>query len=438
VTLKITRDTQFIRADRLGVTDGAEQGLAPPEYLDINVVASAGIALVRGRLPGNQKVNAEEPWTVSVAELTFPFAEVRKKLSDFRSDNDAYLNAIDSADLCRRLSEYGPVRDWTGHAGLVDESCERAWSDVSAGSSLRALAVAGRVLFDEIFKPGSNLRAWIAKLPPGARLSVQWFEAGVADVPWGLMYALPASAAPEASGFLGLRYRLTTQSDRPPKVIDIALGAPDHAATAWCLFWGDEEATAPVARWHQQHWTAAPNRRFVPLADDDRSPKQALLELLGSNPLPAVLYFFCHHSTSTDRGPLLLFGDTPDSENVLTLMDLVSSSETTPPLVFANACGTGAETALVAAPIKRHFVLHGTGGFLGTEGRVPPLMASHFACAFYAFLVGTTPGGCLSAGEAVSQARMFLWAHYRNVGGLFYAYANEPALKMVDAQANAP
>jgi hypothetical protein len=31
----------------------------------------------------------------------------------------------------------------------------------------------------------------------------------------------------------------------------------------------------------------------------------------------------------------------------------------------------------------------------------------------------------MAAGEAVTQARLFLWTHYRNIGGLFYSHVNQ-------------
>ena len=31
----------------------------------------------------------------------------------------------------------------------------------------------------------------------------------------------------------------------------------------------------------------------------------------------------------------------------------------------------------------------------------------------------------MAAGEAVTQTRLFLWTHYRNIGGLLYAYVNQ-------------
>jgi hypothetical protein len=30
----------------------------------------------------------------------------------------------------------------------------------------------------------------------------------------------------------------------------------------------------------------------------------------------------------------------------------------------------------------------------------------------------------MAAGEAAAQTRLFLWTHYRNIGGLFYTYVN--------------
>ena len=36
------------------------------------------------------------------------------------------------------------------------------------------------------------------------------------------------------------------------------------------------------------------------------------------------------------------------------------------------------------------------------------------------------------AGEAVAQTRHFLWRHYRNLGGILYAYLNQYELYIAD------
>jgi hypothetical protein len=40
----------------------------------------------------------------------------------------------------------------------------------------------------------------------------------------------------------------------------------------------------------------------------------------------------------------------------------------------------------------------------------------------------------IAAGEAVCQARLFLWTQYRNMGGLFYTYVNQYELFMVQPE----
>jgi hypothetical protein len=36
----------------------------------------------------------------------------------------------------------------------------------------------------------------------------------------------------------------------------------------------------------------------------------------------------------------------------------------------------------------------------------------------------------MAAGEALTQARLFLWTRYRNIGGLFYTYVHQYELFM--------
>jgi hypothetical protein len=62
-------------------------------------------------------------------------------------------------------------------------------------------------------------------------------------------------------------------------------------------------------------------------------------------------------------------------------------------------------------------------------------MGARFAETFFHFFYGGAGGegsAPIAAGEAVAQARMFLWNHYRNIGGLFYTYVNRMKIYMAD------
>jgi hypothetical protein len=100
-------------------------------------------------------------------------------------------------------------------------------------------------------------------------------------------------------------------------------------------------------------------------------------------------------------------------------------------LIFANACATSGEDAFHAHPIKQYMFNHGAAAYLGTEAQVPVTMASRFATAFLHIFEEHQEGQALTAGEAVSQARLLLWNRYRNIGGLFYSFVNEYSLRRI-------
>jgi hypothetical protein len=57
-------------------------------------------------------------------------------------------------------------------------------------------------------------------------------------------------------------------------------------------------------------------------------------------------------------------------------------------------------------------------------------MASRFASVFFHFFFRRIDPHPMAAGEAVSQTRLFLWSHYRNLGGLLYTQINQYELYM--------
>jgi hypothetical protein len=101
------------------------------------------------------------------------------------------------------------------------------------------------------------------------------------------------------------------------------------------------------------------------------------------------------------------------------------------PLVFANACTTGAAGAYMTNQLEESFFQRGCRAFLGTETKVPIAFASRFAAAFFHFFSLRVPEP-LAAGEAMALARLFLWCHYRNLGGILYSYVNQYELFMAD------
>jgi hypothetical protein len=67
----------------------------------------------------------------------------------------------------------------------------------------------------------------------------------------------------------------------------------------------------------------------------------------------------------------------------------------------------------------------GCRAYIGTETKVPIVFGSRFANIFFRFFYRVLDSAPMAGGEAVTQTRLFLWTHYRNIGGLFYAYVNQ-------------
>ena len=61
---------------------------------------------------------------------------------------------------------------------------------------------------------------------------------------------------------------------------------------------------------------------------------------------------------------------------------------------------------------------------------MPIKLASRFASVFFHFFYRVVDPKPIAAGEAVSQTRLFLWSHYRNIGGILYTYIDQFNLYM--------
>jgi hypothetical protein len=168
-----------------------------------------------------------------------------------------------------------------------------------------------------------------------------------------------------------------------------------------------------------------PNQIFVP-----QTPQNAKIELLKllNDPQPSptsVLYMFCQCNTGAGNNPILRFGSTNDPANVITQLDFGTASLADRPLVFANACTTVAADPYMANELEEAFFDRDCRAFVGTETKVPIVFASRFAEIFFQFFYRLLDESPMAGGEALAQTRLFLWTHYRNIGGLFYSYVNQ-------------
>ena len=128
---------------------------------------------------------------------------------------------------------------------------------------------------------------------------------------------------------------------------------------------------------------------------------------------------------------MLRFGTDLSGQDDVRRHDLPQRPLADGPLVFANACTTAAAGPYMTNLLEESFFQRGCRAFLGTETKVPIAFASRFAAAFFHFFALRVPEP-LAADKAMALAQLFLWCHYRNLGGILYSYVNQYELFMAD------
>jgi hypothetical protein len=413
----------------------AHEWMTPPGTLS---VSTGGVdAIVKGTLvmqggEGPRRVeHVEAPigWDGADPRAAGTIEQLRNAAEAVRTQCETYLNDIDPSDLAARLRAFTPEYDWGHTADDADNAHKQAWTATADSQELFDVAFYGHQLYNIFFPHGSKLRTWLDALVPGHRIDITWFErsgpAWRTHVPWVLMYQLePIAGIPvDPMYFLGLRFRLgyVTRPHQGTK----GLGAPDRAYQMSLFYWGSgaNDRIAVEALWQRQVFQTRRQQVFFP-ADVESPSKSEIVGALsapGQSPL-AVLYLYCTCSVGKGNEPVLQFGATSAATDVVRQAELGSSQLVDRPLVFANACSTVAAAPYFTNELAMTFFDRGCRAFLGTEVRVPIQLASRFAYLFFQFFARQVVPEPVAAGEAVSQARLFLWRHYRNIGGLFYSY----------------
>jgi hypothetical protein len=377
------------------------------------------------------------PWHVTPSSAEGLIPPVLNALREFRNIQTDHLNSF--VDFEKALAEYIPVRDWTiGSAHDPSTTIGAEWERIARSETLYKLANAGYTAFNNIFPQESQLRKWIDQLRPGALIDIHWID-GVSNFPWGLLYLRPPKYGEkvDANYFWGLRFRTDWQSHRA-KNVHHALGKIDDSFLGHAYYWcGPKEDDAfQEAMWQKNRWSALSTHVAVPR--EIEGAKEELLTWLESptpTPMP-VVYIFC--KAQTDRNTSVLeFGDSAYGSESVKIEETIlpATNFDGAPFVFFNACGSAKFVAGSSLNrLETRFFDRGCAAYLGTVHETPIIMASKFAAVFFHFFYGNFQNTVVSAGEAATQARRFMWLTYRNIGGLFYTYVNEYDLCMTDLE----
>jgi hypothetical protein len=383
-------------------------------------------------------------WNAAQAALAEPIRLLRVVTERFRGSSEAYLNDIDRTDIEQRLKQFNPGRhfpafDWQPVPDLADSAHTQRWDQVRQSAELQAVAARGFVLYDTLFPRGSDLRGWLDQLAPGCRVDIATSlqTSWVPDIPWPLLYLGDPGQPVDPLSFWGLRFR-TEYIAHTGSPADVSLGPPAKTYRGHALYWGSgpTDATTAEAEVQRQLWAAgAPNYVFAPGSPPSSDPGAEMRALFaGARPSPMpVLYFFCQTALDPVLGSAVLrFGPTNKGNDVLDVSTAITRPLADRPLVFANACSTAEADPYVAGALESTFFRQQCRAFLGTSTKVPIQFASRFAMIFFHFLYRLADPKPMAAGEAVMQARRFLWAEYRNLGGLLYNYINHYDLFMAE------
>jgi CHAT domain len=425
-----TVQNDFVRAslDQLGLR-ARSLWQQPTGKLDVTVTTNGAVISGQIRLEGQDLlINTIVNWYAANANVSGPIERVRRAANAFRVDAQDYLNDIEPIDLARRLQKFVPQEDWSALVDMSDRQHQVSWNRVRDSDHLRDLAKAGYGLYQRFFPQHSELRTWLDGLPRGHRLDVTWqntTQAWVPSVPWALMYMEdPSDTTIEPMHFMGLRLRIAYWSHATAPVPRI-LAHPTDTYCMHFMYWGTGDVVADEAEWQRARYSGWTNHMFVP-NPATANPRQEVLGLLSTpGPVSArVLHVFCRSGEVNGVGGLLFDRHKCDTTFVA-ISALPQSRLVERPLVFVNACSTAGGDAMVVNEFLGSFFDRGCRAFLGSEIRIPVQLASRFAAVFFHFLCRKAVDEPITAGEALVQTRLFLWAEFKNIGGLLYSYVND-------------
>lgn len=450
---KIKDEVTFSRADELRFQP-TQEWTTPPGDLTITVLKDDTGAMIAGDLviESGEVIWDITPrytgWYAKTANVNPLIKQLRAAAKQFCDDSaiNDYLNDLDAVDLVDKLSTAAAQNASDNHSFAYDHNSDAPhlsiWETrVASSNELIRLASFGYLLYDSIFPSGTELRVWLDALPPEWLINIVWSQnsgsAYIPNIPWGMIYSRNPQNEPfiDPTNFWGLRFRLNYIA-YPPKVKSKSLGSDREIHKAGCFYWGDQpgDDVAIETQWQRSQWQDWINQTFIPAADslDKMTALRGFLISPAPSPL-RFLYFFCHCKIDENSGLTLRFGNTNKAGDLVDQIGLGLSPIADEPLVFVNACSSAAGDTYDSNQLVETFMgRRGCRAFIGTEIDMPVTLASRFALVFSYFFFRRITTRKITAGEAFYQARLFLWHHYRNIGGIFYTFINEHDLFIDD------
>lgn len=379
-----------------------------------------------------------DSWTAAAA-LAGLTDKVRLEAERLRAKASDHLDNI-PADAFEAALTAGPTfSDWNYEPHLADQEHEDAWSELSQSDELRGLAGAGYTLYQALFPEGTLRRTVLDAAPVGALVEIVWTvdtPGAVGGIPWTFLCRQPPrhGTPVDMTSFLGLSHRVA-HIRYSSRATSLFLGDPATSHLLDVLFWGEvDEPAAIEARWQRTRLESLPNHVIMPSVGS-ANPRAEVCEVLDT-PAPApvpCLYLFCEHDAGTSgNAPRMRFGSGRKPEDLLDDTAFGFDQYPDGPLVFANACSTSSAAAYLTPLLEQRLFQNGCRAYIGTETKVPVVLASRLGRAFFHFFEQRVDGYAMPAGEALSLTRRWLWQHFRNPGGLFYCYVNQYRLVLAD------
>ena len=420
----------------------------PPKTISITVNGSSETANIFEESP-SEKYRDLDVWSVSSEEIRRLISRLRSASENFLAEKESYINKIDPEAIQKYLAIHyeSPLSSWDNYLASDDEY-ERSWRDIESTSKLRDIALNGRELYEKLFPNYTKRREILDTLPVGSRINISWccypdipnsHRNWLSHVPWGLMFCGPhpeENTPIDPLFFLGLRYRIEYISYRENGRVKKFLGIdqPNSTQCIYLMYWGNgvrsanlyQEASLQRDEWQGLHNSNFPEPRFAPEIDSQNCKAEVLELLKQPSPKPAsLLYFFCRCSVDNDY-TVLQFGDDPSSQDdVIRVIDMAIDKLANNPLVFANACNTLVTQPHILDDLEERFFKRSCRAYIGTETKIPTIFASRFASIYFHFLFGSYDSKPMTSGEAFVETRIFLWRHFRSIGGLFYSYIGD-------------